>query len=300
MRSIRLAKTLSALSAAAVAFFFTWTVNRSPAPGWYHAKYLILVDPTYLAAIAVFAYSYLVLAHVGRFDPVVAWAANAWEKADYGSALFRLHLFSWRDRRAPFIASILTAANFPDQAYAVATNARLPETDMEDPSYDLDFACGRAALAQRNLNQARRHLDRLYERFPGSALACYALGDLLLWQNVEPAKAYGLLSGALADANRACMPHWARLGFEAELRASYAWSLAVIGKPEELQDSLDRALTLAGQNRPVRAAVHLRLGNALRTANHFTMAHQHWRAAREVDPHGWAGNQAARELEDLP
>jgi tetratricopeptide (TPR) repeat protein len=238
--------------------------------------------------------------YVGKFDPVVAWAVNAWQKADYASALFRLRLFSWGGRRAPFTAFLLTSANFPDRAYAVAVNAKLPETDMEEPSYDLDFAAGRAALAQGNLDQARRHFDRLYERFPSSALARYALGDLLLWQNIDPRRAHQLLTDALADPARKDLPHWTRLGFEAELRASHAWSLAVIGKVENLQYDLDEAIRLAGQNKPVRASVHLRLGYALRALEHFTMAYEHWRRAREIDPHGWAGSQAARELEDLP
>jgi len=80
---------------------------------------------------------------------------------------------------------------------------------------------------------------------------------------------------------------------------SHAWSLAVIGKVENVQYDLDEAIRLARQNKPVRASVHLRLGYALRALEHFTMAYEHWRTAREIDRHGWAGNQAARELEDL-
>jgi tetratricopeptide (TPR) repeat protein len=252
-----------------------------------------------LVAIIVFAYSYLLLMHVGRFDPVVAWAVSAWRRADYRSALFRLHLCSFRDRRAPFMAFLLTSANLPDRAYAIATNAKLSETDMEEPSYDLNFASGRAALAQGNLSQARCHFDLLYERFPNSALGRYALGDLLLWQNLEAARAHQLLTSALADSDRSCLPHWTRLGFEAELRASHAWSLAVIAQPQEFQYDLDRAIQLAGRNKPVRAAVHLRLGHALRAQKHFGTAREHWSLAREIDPHGWAGTQAARELENL-
>lgn len=301
MRSIRLANIFAAFTAGAAACFFMLAIYQRLAPRSLPGiTFLSLIESALWVYVIVFAFSYLLLMYVGKFDPVVAWAANAWQKADYTSALFRLHLFSWRDRRAPFMAFLLTSANFLDQAYAVATKAKLHETDMEDPSYNLDFAAGRAALAQRNLNQARRHFDRLYERFPSSALARYALGDLLLWQNVEPGRAHQLLTDALADPARTDLPHWTRLGFEAELRASHAWSLAVTGKPEDVQYDLDEATRLAGQNKPVRASVHLRLGYALRALEHLTMAYEHWRAAREIDPHGWAGSQAARELEDLP
>jgi hypothetical protein len=72
--------------------------------------------------------------------------------------------------------------------------------------------------------------------------------------------------------------------------------LAVIGKPEELQYNLDLANELAGGKKPVQAEVHLRLGHALWALEHFTMAQEHWRAAREIDPHGWAGSRAARAV----
>jgi tetratricopeptide (TPR) repeat protein len=262
------------------------------------AKHVILVDPTILVLWAVFAYSTLILSIVGRFDPVVAWAANAWDKADYGSALFRARLFSWRGRRAPFQSFLLTSANSPDRAYAVLTNSKLAESDMEEPSYNFDFAAGRAALAQGNLELARHHFELLHARFPSSALARYALGDLLLWQNMEFDRAHELLTTALADPFRMDLPHWKRLGFEAQLLASHAWSLAVIGRPEELQYNLDLATELAGRKKPVQAEVHLRLGYALWALEHFTIAHEHWRAAREIDPHGWAGSRAARELRE--
>jgi tetratricopeptide (TPR) repeat protein len=130
---------------------------------------------------------------------------------------------------------------------------------MEEPSYNFDFAAGRAALAQGNLELARHHFELLHARFPSSALARYALGDLLLWQNMEFDRAHELLTTALADPFRMDLPHWKRLGFEAQLLASHAWSLAVIGRPEELQYNLDLATELAGRKKPVQAEVHLRL-----------------------------------------
>jgi hypothetical protein len=46
---------------------------------------------------------------------------------------------------------MLTAANRADQAYSIATTVTLAATDMEEPSYNLDFAAGRAALALGDL-----------------------------------------------------------------------------------------------------------------------------------------------------
>lgn len=254
----------------------------------------LLIRPTEFVLVLAFAYSYLLLMHVGRFDPVVAWAAWAWRDGRYATALFRVRLFSWRDRRAPFLAFLLTSANLADEAYMLATGANLPYTDMEEPTYHPAFAAGRAALAQGNLVQARYHFDRLYERFPGSALARSALGDLLLWQGVELDRAHHLLTAALADSDRKCLPHWNQLGFESELRASHAWSMAVM--QQDFQNDLDLATRLAGQNKPVSAAAHLRLGYALRAVKHFITAREHWRLAHEIDPHGWAGVRAGLEL----
>jgi tetratricopeptide (TPR) repeat protein len=292
VRSIRFAKTLSWLAAAIALYFFDHAVRRRVGESSWHYLNLVL-----LLVMVVFSYTYLVLSYVGKLDPVVAWAACAWQQADYKSAIFRVWLFSWAGRRAPFTSFLLTSANLADRAYAVAANSTLPETDMEDPSYDLNFASGRAALAQGDLDRARHHFARLYTRFPGSALARYALGDLLLWQNTEVARAHQLLTRALADSSRFDLPHWTRLGLEAELHASHAWSVARNDRPEELQDSLDKAIQLAGRNRPVLGAVHLRLGHALWALNHPITARQHWEVAREIDPDGWAGSQAARELE---
>jgi tetratricopeptide (TPR) repeat protein len=292
VRSIRLAVILSALSAGAAAYFLEPVFRR-----WTGLSLVYYPDILLFLAIVVSAYTFLALSYLGKLDPVVAWAASAWQKADYQSALLRVWLFSWAGRRAPFTAFLLTSANLADRAYAVAANSTLPKTDMEEPSYDLDFASGRAALALRDLDCARHHFARLHDRFPGSALARYAFGDLLLWKNTEVERAHQLLTGALADSARFDLPHWKRLGLEAELHASHAWSVAVIDKPEQLQDSLDKAIQLAGGNKPVLAAVHLRLGYALRALNHPITARQHWDAARAIDPQGWAGNQAARELE---
>ncbi len=293
MRSIRLARTLSWLAAGVAVLFFDRAIRR-----WAGVSSLYYINLVYILAWAVFAYTYLVLSYVGKLDPVVAWAANAWQKADYRSALRRVWIFSWAGRRAPFTSFLLTSANLADQAYAVAANSMLPPTDMEEPSYDLNFAAGRAALAQGDLDRAHHHFARLYARFPGSALARYAFGDLLQWQNTEVARAHQLLTSALADSFRFDLPHWNRLGLEAELHASHAWSVALMNKPEALQDSLDKAIRLAGRNKPVLAAVNLRLGFALRALDRPITARQHWEAAREIDPHGWAGNQAARELEN--
>jgi tetratricopeptide (TPR) repeat protein len=170
---------------------------------------------------------------------------------------------------------------------------------MEEPSYSLHFAAGRAALALGDLVRARRHFENLYERFPGSALARYALGDDFLWERLDPARAHELLTSALADSDRNSLPHWKQLGLEAELHASRAWSLAATGQPGELQNEIDRAVQLAGRNRPVQAAVHLRLGHALAALNHATPAKEHWRFAHEIDPDGWAGRRATRDLREF-
>lgn len=302
MRSIRIANTISWVIAVVIAVLFALRIYLWLDPGTTHLPGTTLWVSGKLAlsimALA-YAYSYLLLMHVGKFNPVVAWVIGAWRRADYESALFCLRLFSFCGNRAPFRALMLTAANHADQAYSIATTVTLAATDMEEPSYNLDFAAGRAALALGDLVRARRHFEKLYERFPGSALARYALGDDFLWERLDPARAHELLTSALADSDRNSLPHWKQLGLEAELHASRAWSLAATGQPGELQNEIDRAVQLSGQNRPVQAAVHLRLGHALAALNHVTSAKEHWRFAREIDPDGWAGRRANRDLSEF-
>ena len=302
MRSIRIANAISWIIALVIAALFGIRIYLWSDPSFTHLPGITLWVSGKLALsimVPAYAFSYLLLMHVGRFDPVVAWAIGAWRRADYKSALFRLRLFSLFGNRAPFRALMLTAANRADQAYRIATTVTLAATDMEEPSYNLDFAAGRAALALGDLVRARRHFDNLYQRFPGSALARYALGDDLLWEGLHPARAHELLTSALADSDRNSLPHWKQLGLEAELHASRAWSLAATGQPGELQNEIDRAVQLAGRNRPVQAAVHLRLGHALAALNHITSAKEHYRFAYQIDPDGWAGRQANRDLSEF-
>jgi tetratricopeptide (TPR) repeat protein len=171
------------------------------------------------------------------------------------------------------------------------SRAKGSDTKLRDAIYDLDFALGRAALAQSNLELARRHFEQLYARFHSSAIARYALGDLLLWQDKEPEKAHQLLEGALAGSSRSSLPFWTRLGLEAELRASYAWSLGRLNKPDEGQHCIVEAIKLAGKNQPVQAAVHLRLGCALSALQHPNTAREHWYAAAQIDPRVGLGNR---------
>jgi tetratricopeptide (TPR) repeat protein len=302
MRSIRIANTISWVIAGVIAVLFGLRIYFWLVPSTTHLPGIRLYVSGKLALsimVPVYAYSYLLLMHVGRFDPVIAWVIEAWRRADYESALFRLRLFSFCGNRAPFRALMLTAANRADQAYGIATTVTLAPTDMEEPSYNLDFAAGRAALALGDLVRAQRHFENLYQRFPGSALARYALGDVLLWERRDPARAHELLTSALADSFRKDLPHWKQLGLEAELHASHAWSLAATGQPGELQNEIDRAVQLAGRSRPVQAAVYLRLGHALAALNHVTSAKEHWRFAHEIDPDGWAGLRATRELSEF-
>lgn len=254
-----------------------------------------VVLAAHLVALLVSAYVLLLLSYVGRLDPVVFWAVRAWRRGDYRCAIWRVQLFSFKGRRAPFISFLEVAANMADQAYETVMKAQLDESDIEDPMYQPESAKGRAALARLDYSVAISHFERLYARFPGAAISRYGLGDALLWAGKDLQRAGTLLTAALKDSDRSSLPHWNRLGLEAELRASHAWSLAIFGNAAD-QYSRDEALRLAGANRPVRAAVCLRLGNGLNAIGRRHSALEQWAAAYDVDPSGWSGNQAQQHI----
>src|SRR5260370_42195521 len=103
----------AAFTAGAAACFFMLAIYQRLAPRSLPGiTFLSLIESALWVYVIVFAFSYLLLMYVGKFDPVVALAANAWPKAAYTSARVRLHLFSWRDRRSPFIAFLLNSAHF--------------------------------------------------------------------------------------------------------------------------------------------------------------------------------------------
>jgi hypothetical protein len=262
---------------------------------WVNASFPVVLAAD-AAGLLISAYVLLVISYLGHFDPVVIWAAHAWRCGKYHAALRRVRLFSWEGGRTPFISFLLAAANLPDKAYAITLHAKIDASDVEDPTYQIVFARGRAALARLDYAAARSNFERFYERFPGAAISRYGLGDCLLWSSAEPERANRLLTAALKDSDRFSLPHWKRLGFEAELRASHAWSFAVLGNEADFQYSHDEALRLAGQARPVRAAVCLRLGNAPRALGRHRAAGEQWAAAYNFDPQGWAGNQAMRHV----
>lgn len=231
---------------------------------------------------------------------VAAWALRAWRAGRYDAALGRLRRWSFKgSRRRPTLeAFLLTAAGRGQEAIDVLRGAQArPSLDQCDPSYDISFAAGRALMAELRLEEAQECLGRLHRRYPGSAAARYALGDLLLWQGGDAFEAQRLLEGALADPDRAALPYWKRLGFEAELRASHAWAMGCLGRPAELLHSLDLAVTLAGRCVPVQGAVYLRLGFAFAVQGRLRRAQSYWKRAAKADPRGWAGKAAAAQLE---
>lgn len=231
---------------------------------------------------------------------VGAWTLRAWRAGRYDVALARLRRWSFQGsrRRTTLEAFLLTAAGRGQEAMEVLRGAGArPCLDLCDPSYDLDFARGRALVAELRLEEAQECLTRLQQRYPGSAAARLALGDLLLWQGGDALEAQRLLDGALSGPDAAALPYWKRMGLEAELRASHAWAMGCLGRPAELLHSLDLAVTLAGRCAPVQGAVYLRLGFAFAVQGRLGRAQSYWRRAAKADPRGWAGKAAAAQLE---
>ncbi len=308
MRNVRLARVFSTVAGviAALAFLFVSAMLildvssgfRSPfTTAWFSidASFPVVIA-SYAVALVVFAYTHFPgsqLCRPCRSGCNLGGPRLGRRRLQRRSAARSALLTG--SVRGPLIALLLTAAAKPEAAYIIATKANLLRrtSKIQHKAGVRARPCGPRT---GKLPGGTVHFERLYERFPCSAAARYGLGDLLLWKRVEPEKASRLLAAALKDSDRSSLPHWNRLGFEAELRASYASSLATLGLAEDFQYTFDEALRLAGQKKPIRAAVCLRLGNALEALRRANAARKYWAAAHDVDPHGWAGNQAMQNL----
>jgi hypothetical protein len=91
MRSIRIANTISWVIAVVIAVLFALRIYLWLDPSTTHLPGITLWVSGKLALsimVPAYAYSYLLLMHVGKFDPVVAWVIGAWQRADYESASF--------------------------------------------------------------------------------------------------------------------------------------------------------------------------------------------------------------------
>jgi tetratricopeptide (TPR) repeat protein len=119
------------------------------------------------------------------------------------------------------------------------------------------------------------------------------LAELLLKQGSEPGTALELVDEAMRIAKG---PIAAKV--EPSRWAVRAWALALLGRRQEAEQAIERALVVRRSTlRALFASTHLKVGMALLAMDQPEKAIEHFRAAYEADPKGKYGARALQQIQ---
>ena len=120
----------------------------------------------------------------------------------------------------------------------------------------------------------------------------HSLAEVLLRQGTEPLNALELVDEAMRIAKG---PAAAKV--EPSRSATRAWALAMLGRRQEAEQAIERALRFRrGTQAASFATTRLKVGMALLAMDQPQKAIEHFRAALEADPKGKYGARALQQL----
>jgi tetratricopeptide (TPR) repeat protein len=120
----------------------------------------------------------------------------------------------------------------------------------------------------------------------------HGLAVLLLEQGTEPLKALELADESMRIAKG---PVAAKV--EPSRSATRAWALAMLGRRQEAEQAIERALRIRRETQAASfATTRLKVGRALVAMDQPAKAIEHFRAAVEADPKGKYGARASQQL----
>jgi tetratricopeptide (TPR) repeat protein len=159
------------------------------------------------------------------------------------------------------------------------SNTRLRASAME--------TLGRVLLAQSRYDDARRAFEAAAKMAPSNPAAYLGLAEVRLMQGVAAEQ-------ALEDVQQARKVNTDRARLAA-ICGDEAWSLGILGRSGEVQESIERgAREVDRSHKPELAGFHWRAGMAFLALEQTTVALQWLVKAAELDPEGYYGNLAAR------
>ncbi len=141
-------------------------------------------------------------------------------------------------------------------------------------------------------DEAQRCLENVIDLGDYAGNARFGIADLLLQQAKEPEKALALIDEAMRiHPTQPPLPE--RMG-------NKAWALALLGRQQEMNDSITAAVSAVDPAKKVVAAsVHWRVGKALAAVKQVGQAVEHFRKAWQTDPDGHHGKIARLELQQF-
>ena len=265
----------------AVFFFF---FRRLPLPRWVNTDWLWV--PGILA--------FIVLLQLRNILAVYG-TKQLWLSGQYDRALRRLRWLKMAGRPTAVMlqveGTVLSTAGRQAEAEACYRRA-LSSAGSSSPEFRRSVLCclGFTLTEMARYDEAQRCFETVIELGDKTGGARMGIADLLLVQAKEPEKALGLIDQAM----RIRLP---KLVF-ADRMGSKAWALALIGRLQEMGESISTAVHgINPAQKAVAASVHWKVGKALAAVERIPEAIEHFRAAIQADPHGHCGQISRCELE---
>jgi hypothetical protein len=250
------------------------------------------VNPDWLWVPAILAL--LVLLQLRNILAVYG-TKRLWLSGQYDRALRRLRWLKMVGRPTAVMlqveGTVLSAAGRQAEAEACYRRA-LSSAGSSSPEFRRSVLCclGFTLTEMARYDEAQRCFETVIELGDKTGGARMGIADLLLLQAKEPEKALGLIEQAM----RIRLP---QLVF-ADRMGSKAWALALIGRLQEMAESISTAVRgINPAQKAVAASVHWKVGKALAAVERIPEAIEHFRAAIQADPQGHSGQISRRELE---
>ncbi|MGA2435223.1 MAG: tetratricopeptide repeat protein, partial [Bryobacteraceae bacterium] len=222
---------------------------------------------------------------------------RAWQKGNYDRALSRIRMLSFGRPSALMIEMegiTHGLANCPAQAeecYRAALARALAGARSQRIRM---LGCLAEAMSDQGRNeesqQCRQNAIEMGDTKVGTVRA--GLATLLLKQGTEPQRALDLLDEAMRIAKGPAAAKVMPMRL-----ADRAWALALLGRRQEAEATIEQALrALHGSPRLFVASTHLSIGMALVAMERTQKAIEHFRAARDADPQGKCGARALNQI----
>jgi len=221
---------------------------------------------------------------------------RAWGKGDYDRALRSLRTLSSGSPTTEMLrlqGLTHALAGRPAEAEQCFRQALAKDHSMPRSAQVHCLGClGNTLTDQGRYEEARQCLERAVEMGDRNGTARVSIAELLLAQGSEPQRALDLVD----EAMRATQGQIAQR-LEGGRRATRAWALALLGRRQEAEQSIEQALRApVGKLRATLAMRHWAVGMALVAMERTGKAIEHFRAARDADPSGKYGDLALRQL----
>jgi tetratricopeptide (TPR) repeat protein len=226
---------------------------------------------------------------------VIAWLIHrAQERGDHQGSMRVLDRFEFlllKQVREDFRAMLLVYSGEAKQAEALirsVINDR-QQTPLKD---ELNKNLGEALIDQGRYAEAGPIFEQVIKGSPDRMGGYDGLAEVRILEG-RPSEAIELIGKAIqCEEARSRVVRRFEAYEQGHLLANRAWAEAAQGWRTPAEQTLERALKAAGNNKPELAGVHYRAGMLWTVLQQPGKARDHFRAAQKLDPQGRNGKKA--------